>query len=132
MLFKQARQRVSTADLNRVLRAAIERNPPPLYKHRTPKIYYATQVGVEPPTLVLFCNNPQAVSANYRRYLLGVFRDFLPFGEVPIKLYLRRREGAVPSAAGEARTETEGAASPQELAEQDGRDLPQDADEVNL
>lgn len=129
MLFKQARQRVSTADLNRVLRAAIERNPPPLYKHRTPKIYYATQVGVEPPTLVLFCNNPQAVSANYRRYLLGVFRDFLPFGEVPIKLYLRRREGAVPGAA---RAESEGAAEPQELAEQDGRDLPQDADEVNL
>ncbi|HUY87164.1 MAG TPA: ribosome biogenesis GTPase Der [Pirellulales bacterium] len=137
MLYKQARQRVSTADLNRVLRAAIERNPPPLYKHRLPKIYYATQVGVEPPTLVLFCNNPQAIGANYRRYLLGVFRDYLPFGEVPIKLYLRRREGAVPGGAGEAPTESQRGVENQEgehqeLAEHDGRDLPQDADEVNL
>jgi GTP-binding protein len=105
MLFKQARERVSTADLNRVLRAAVEKNSPPLYKHRLPKIYYATQVGVEPPTLVLFCNTPQAISANYRRYLLGVFRDHLPFGEVPIKLYLRRREGAVPGADGDSQKE---------------------------
>ena len=41
---------------------------------------------------MLFCNNPQAISAQYRRYLLGVFRDRLDFGEVPIKLYLRRRQ----------------------------------------
>jgi GTP-binding protein len=125
MLFKQARERISTADLNRVLRAAVEKNPPPLYKHRTAKIYYATQVGVEPPTLVLFCNNPQAISANYRRYLLGVFRDHLPFSEVPIKLYLRRREGAVPGADSEMRS--------QELESPDREEpqLPLDADEVN-
>jgi GTP-binding protein len=59
---------------------------------RPPKIYYATQVGVEPPTIVLFCSNPAAISQTYRRYLLGVFRERLPFREVPIKLYLRRRE----------------------------------------
>ena len=42
--------------------------------------------------MVLFCSNPAAISATYRRYLLGVFRERLPFSEVPIKLYLRRRE----------------------------------------
>ncbi len=96
MLFKQARARVSTSDLNRLLKAAVERTPPPLVRNRQPKIYYATQVGVEPPTLVLFCNHPQALSESYRRYLLGVFRDHLPFGEVPIKLYLRKRESGEP------------------------------------
>ena len=131
MLFKQARERVSTADLNRVLRAAVEKNSPPLYKHRLPKIYYATQVGVEPPTLVLFCNTPQAISANYRRYLLGVFRDFLPFGEVPIKLYLRRREGAVPGADSDKRAESDARAEGRELMDRDEPQLPQDADEVN-
>ncbi|HVX15641.1 MAG TPA: ribosome biogenesis GTPase Der [Pirellulales bacterium] len=94
MLFKQAGTRVSTADLNRLLKSAVERNPPPLDRNRQPKIYYATQVGAEPPTLVLFCNHPHAISENYRRYLLGVFRDNLPFSEVPIKLYLRKRESA--------------------------------------
>ncbi|MGH7140311.1 MAG: ribosome biogenesis GTPase Der, partial [Pirellulales bacterium] len=97
MLFKQARARVSTADLNRLLKTAVERNPPPLDRNRQPKIYYATQVGEEPPTLVLFCNHPASISENYRRYLVGVFRDNLPFGEVPIKLYLRKRESAEPS-----------------------------------
>ncbi len=40
MLFKQARQRVSTSDLNKLLRAAIEANPPPLYQNRQPKILF--------------------------------------------------------------------------------------------
>lgn len=92
MLFKQARQRVATSDLNKLVRAALEANPPPIHQGRPPKIYYATQVGVEPPTIVLFCSNPAAISQTYRRYLLGVFRERLPFREVPIKLYLRRRE----------------------------------------
>jgi len=41
---------------------------------------------------VLFCNDPKAISPQYQRYLLRVFRESLDFGEVPIKLYLRRRE----------------------------------------
>jgi GTPase len=49
-------------------------------------------VAVQPPTVVLFCNDPKGISQQYQRYLLGVFREHLPFAEVPIKLYLRRRE----------------------------------------
>jgi GTP-binding protein len=49
-------------------------------------------VAEQPPTIVMFCNHPHALSAQYQRYLLGVFREHLKFGEVPIKLYLRRRE----------------------------------------
>jgi len=92
MLFKQSRSRVSTPKLNKLVTAALDHNPPPLFHHRRPKIYYATQVAEQPPTIVLFCNNPKAFSQPYRRYLLGVFRDELEFGEVPIKLYLRQRE----------------------------------------
>ncbi len=91
MLYSQARQRVTTAELNRVMRHALDANPPPLYRNRRPKIYYATQVSAEPPTIVLFCNNPKAFAEPYRRYLLGVLRDNLSFAEVPIKLYLRKR-----------------------------------------
>jgi GTP-binding protein len=93
MLFKQSRTRISTGELNRVLRFALKTNPPPLNKsNRRLKIYYAAQVDTQPPTLVLFCNDPTAIMPTYRRYLLGVLRDQLSFGEVPIKLYLRRRE----------------------------------------
>jgi GTP-binding protein len=92
MLFKQSRTRESTGQLNRVIRQAIKANPPPVFKQRIPKIYYATQVGVQPPTIVLFCSNPQAISKPYQRYLLGVLHDELEAQEVPIKLYFRKRE----------------------------------------
>ncbi len=92
MLFKQARERVTTGALNKVVRAALDANPPPLFQNRRPKLYYATQVGGEPPTIVMFCNDPKAFEEPYRRYLLGVLREHLPFAEVPIKLYLRKRQ----------------------------------------
>ena len=92
MLFRQSLERVSTSQLNKLVRAVVEQNPPPAYQNRRPKIYYATQVAVQPPTVVLFCSDPQAISPQYQRSLLRVFRDELEFGEVPIKLYLRRRE----------------------------------------
>ncbi len=91
MLFKQSRARVGTGELNRLVRRALELHPPPLHKNRRPKMYYATQVAIQPPTIVVMCNMPQAFSADYRRYLLGVLRDELSFGEVPIRLFLHRR-----------------------------------------
>lgn len=94
MLFKQSRTRIGTSQLNKMLKTALEQNPPPDYQGRHAKIYYATQVAAQPPTIVLFCNEPRALTAQYQRYLLGAFRDQIEFGEVPIKLYLRRREHA--------------------------------------
>ena len=71
MLYKQSLQRVATSDLNKLLRAAIEANPPPIYHNRTPKIYFATQVGVQPPTVVLFCSNPGGHFANVPAIFAG-------------------------------------------------------------
>lgn len=93
-IFKQARTRVSTGELNRVIRAAVYRNRPPVRRNQTPKVYFATQVATEPPTIVLKCNNPTLFDNSWRRYLLGVMREELPFHEVPIKLFLRQREQA--------------------------------------
>ena len=93
-LFKQARLRVSTGRLNRVVRAAIVANQPPLRKNRRAKIYYATQVGTEPPTIVLKCNDPAVLDESWKRYLLGVLHEELPYPEIPIKLYFRLRERA--------------------------------------
>ena len=92
MLFKQAQSRASTASLNKILRSALEYNPPPLDNHHQAKIYYATQVSVRPPTIVMFCKNPKSFAAPYRRYLLRAMRDNLECSEVPIKLYLRSRD----------------------------------------
>ena len=92
MLFKQAKERVPTSLLNKLVKAALERHEPPLFQLKRPKIYYATQVSSEPPTIVLVCNNSQGFTGTYRRYLLTFLRDHLPFGEIPIKLYLQPRK----------------------------------------
>jgi GTP-binding protein len=106
-LHKQASARVSTGDLNRVIRQALADQPPPLRQNRRPKIYYATQVSSNPPTVVLFTNGPELFDNTYQRYLVKTFRDHLPFHEVPIKLYLRRkrREDQPPSAEPERQAE---------------------------
>jgi GTP-binding protein len=100
-LVKQARQRVSTGELNRVLRHAMEQNPPVQKSKRLPKIYFASQVAVEPPTIVLFANDPSLFDDIYRRYLLKVFREALPFSEVPIKLDFRSKQGLAKRGADE-------------------------------
>jgi GTP-binding protein len=102
-LFKQASARVGTGDLNRVVREALQRQPPPLRQNRRPKVFYATQVATNPPTVVLFTNGPELFDNTYQRYLLKTFRDQLPFHDVPIKLYLRhkRREEQPPAVPGE-------------------------------
>lgn len=97
-VYKQARIRVSTSRLNKTVQAAIVNNPPPHRKNKRPKIYFATQVAVEPPTIVLKCNDPTLFDASWKRYLLGVLRQELPFDEVPIRLFLRPRHRDEPAA----------------------------------
>ena len=91
MLFKQARSRVNTGPLNGLIKEALRYSPPPLFRNQRPKIFYTTQIGTQPPTIVLVCKQPAAFSPQYRRYLLGVLRDQLPFGEVPIRLIFKQR-----------------------------------------
>jgi GTP-binding protein len=96
-IHKQASARVSTGELNRVVRQALAEQAPPMRQNRRPKIFYGTQVASNPPTIVLFTNGPELFDNTYQRYLLKTFRDHLPFSEVPIKLFLRhRRRGEQP------------------------------------
>ena len=89
-LYKQARTRVTTADLNQVLEAATQTNTPrPHHGTGDVKLLYATQVAVCPPTIVLFVNNPDNFGEDYRRFIVNRFREELPFPEVPIRLILR-------------------------------------------
>jgi GTP-binding protein len=96
-MYKHAKKRVSTGTLNRVLREAVEAHPPSAREGRNARIYYATQVGTEPPTVVLFVNHPSLFNTTYQRYLLNVFREKLPYHDIPIKLYLRARSQSKPS-----------------------------------
>jgi GTP-binding protein len=107
---KQARERVSTGLLNRVVREAVRVNQPRIMANRRPRVLFATQVATEPPTIVIKCNEPDLFEDRWKRYLLGVLHEQLPFAEVPIKLYFRGREDSGPEAERD-RTELEQADS---------------------
>lgn len=82
--------RIPTHELNRVIREASDRRP---YSSggREFKIYYATQVSVKPPGIVLFVNNPKIVHETYMRYLENQLREAFGFSGTPIRLMLRDR-----------------------------------------
>jgi len=90
-IFKQSRTRVSTPRLNKALQKAIERNPPASKNGKRLKIFYATQVSTQPPTIVVKTNDPTLLNEGWKRYLLSSLREQLPFKEIPIRLYFRGR-----------------------------------------
>ncbi len=82
--------RVSTGELNRVVRDAVAKHQPP-GKSSKLKFFYVTQVGVAPPVFVFFVNNPELVHFTYQRYLENQIRQFFPFMGTQIKLIFRAR-----------------------------------------
>jgi GTPase len=90
-MFEQASHRVGTGQLNRTISSIIEARGPSNKLGAEARVYFASQVKTNPPTLVLVVNDPDRFTLNYERYLMNRIRELLPFGEVPIKLILRAR-----------------------------------------
>jgi GTPase len=90
-IWGERRKRVSTGELNRLVSAAAERNVPPIVKGRRPKLFYATQVAVAPPTFVFFANDAASIHFSYRRYLENRLREAFGFDGTPIRLVFRDR-----------------------------------------
>jgi GTP-binding protein len=115
-LFKQAHERLTTGQLNKVVRQILEQQHPSSPTGRRAKVFYATQTDVSPPTIVLFVNNPEYVNENYQRFMINRFRELLPFAEVPIRLVIRGRVKGVGedalSDAGEGKRPAARAAKP--------------------
>jgi len=88
----QFTKRVSTADLNRVFSEAVETHHAPLSHGRRVKFYYATQVGIKPPTFVVFTNQPEGVHFSYERYIINKFREAFDFTGSPLKIIFRGRD----------------------------------------
>ncbi len=81
--------RIPTAELNRVIREAQLRHPPPLDKKHRPRIQYATQGAADPPTFTLFAT--RTLPPTYLRYIERKIREHFDLGPTPIKIRVRRR-----------------------------------------
>lgn len=71
---EQSKIRITTGTLNDVLNDATARVQPPSDKGRYLKIYYMTQIGIQPPTFVIFCNSAELFHFSYRRYIENCLR----------------------------------------------------------
>ena len=91
-IWGERRKRISTGELNRVLAAATDRTPPPPVRGHRPRLFYATQAGVAPPTFVFFASDASAVHFSYRRYLENRLRETFGFDGSPIRLVFRDRD----------------------------------------
>jgi GTP-binding protein len=87
-LFRQANQWIPTPKLNDAFEK-IKAERTVSAKKGTPKIYYATQIAVNPVTILMFVNRPQLFDENYRRFIVNRLHDLLPIPEVPIRLLAR-------------------------------------------
>ncbi|MEJ2747724.1 MAG: ribosome biogenesis GTPase Der [Anaerolineae bacterium] len=84
-------QRVPTAALNKMMREAVTRHPPPSKGGKRVKFFYATQPSVAPPVFVFFVNKPDWINFSYQRYLENRLREEFPFPGTPIRLIFRAR-----------------------------------------
>lgn len=90
----QARyQRIQTSELNRLLRAAVQKHPAPTKGTKRLKLLYLTQVAVNPPVFLFHVNDTRLVHFTYRRYLENQIRAEFPFEGTPIRLSFRPRDG---------------------------------------
>jgi GTP-binding protein len=85
------RHRLSTSEVNDVLRQAYDAIQAPTKQGRPLRLYYGTQVGNEPPTFVIFVNDIEIVHFSYERYLENRIRAYYPFEGTPLKLIFRAR-----------------------------------------
>jgi GTP-binding protein len=108
-IWGERRRRIGTGELNRLVAEAIRRQSPSLVKGRRPKIFYATQVAVAPPTFVFFAKDAGSVHFSYQRYLENQIRAAYGFDGTPIRLFFRERSAIeLPRRSGRGRKSSGG------------------------
>ncbi len=95
MIYNVAEQqslRIPTAVLNDLLEDAKMVNPPPSHAGRVAKIYYMTQVGIRPPTFVMFVNDADLIHFSYVRFIENKLRESFSFEGTPIRIVVRSKK----------------------------------------
>lgn len=83
--------RIQTGVLNEILSEAVAMQQPPSDRGKRLKIFYMTQVGVKPPTFVIFVNDKELMHFSYTRYLENKIREAFGFRGTPLKFIIRER-----------------------------------------
>ena len=90
--FEGCNRRIPTSILNSIIQDAQAMNPTPEFNHGRLKIMFSSQVAVNPPTFVMFCNDPNFAHFSYTRYLENRLRDSFDFSGTPISIVYRQKK----------------------------------------
>jgi len=84
-------KKIPTSKLNEAMQEEIANFPPPSTKGKYIKIKYITQLSTPSPSFAFFCNLPQYVREDYKRFLENKLRKHFDFNGVPIQIFLRQK-----------------------------------------
>lgn len=90
-VFENSCRRIPTNVLNEVISDAQVTTPSPTHNGKRFRIYYATQVSIQPPTFVLSCNEPKLLHFSYQRYIENCLRHAFDFEGTPIHIIARKK-----------------------------------------
>lgn len=91
-VYENKNQRIQSSVLNDLLLQASRLVPAPMVKGKRLRVYYMTQVKTNPPTFVVFCNDPELMHFSYQRFLINQLRENFDFTGTPIKILPRKRK----------------------------------------
>ncbi|QRG86016.1 ribosome biogenesis GTPase Der [Bulleidia sp. zg-1006] len=90
-VLENAKRRIPTNVLNEVIGDSQVTTPAPTHNGKRFRIYYATQVGIQPPTFVLSCNDPKLLHFTYERFLENTLRNAFALEGTPIRMIARKK-----------------------------------------
>ncbi len=86
-IISERKKRITTAEMNRLIRDITSGAPLPLFKGKQVKIFYMTQIKTEPPAFVIFSNYPEGIKGPYVRHIEKCLRDRFSFRGTPVRIY---------------------------------------------
>jgi len=87
----ERKKRISSPDLNRLLKALTRQYQPPAVQGKRIRILYGSQVGVDPPRIAFFSNHPHLIKESYKRFIENNIRDNFGFEGVPLTLIFKKK-----------------------------------------
>lgn len=93
-IYENSRRRIATNVLNEVVADTQVTTPAPARNGKRFRVYYATQVAVQPPTFVFSCNDPKLMHFTYQRYLENQLRQAFDFEGTPLRIIARKKVSA--------------------------------------
>lgn len=84
-------KKISTSKLNEIMQEEFEHNPPPSVKGKYIKIKFVSQLPTHAPAFAFFCNLPQYIRDDYKRFLENKLREHFDFEGVPVRVFFRKK-----------------------------------------